>query len=181
MSPDGRSLYATSEVGSLSVIRVATAERRPSQSVISTVPSGCNPTRVASSPDGTTVWVADRGGDQLLAFSAAKLRTDPAHSQLAAVQVGEAPVGLALIKSGRELVVADSNRFETPGAVAQLTLVSAAAALAHHPALRGTISTGTFPREMALEPSRPTLLVGNFGSNQLEAVDLRRPPLTNPR
>jgi DNA-binding beta-propeller fold protein YncE len=176
VSPDGRWLYATSETGSLSVIRVATAETRPSQSVISTVPSGCNPTRVASSPDGTTVWVVDRGGNRLLVFSAAKLRTDPARSQLATVQVGEAPVGLALIKGGREVVVADSNRFNTPGAVAQLTVVGAAAALAHHTALRGTISTGTFPREMALEPGRPALLVGNFGSNQLQAVDLRRLP-----
>ncbi len=176
MSPDGRWLYATSEIGSLSVIRVATAVSRPSRSVISTVPSGCNPTRVVPSPDGTTIWVADRGGNQLLAFSAAKLGTDPAHSQLATVQVGEAPVGLALIKSGRELIVADSNRFNTPGAVAQLTVVGASAALAHHPALLGTISTGTFPREVVLEPGHPTLLVGNFGSNQLQAVDLRRLP-----
>lgn len=176
VSPDGRWIYATSEVGSLSVIRVATAKSRPSKSVISTVPSGCNPTRAAPSPDGTTVWVADRGGDQLLAFSATKLRADPVHSQLAAVQVGEAPVGLALIKTGREVVVADSNRFGTPGAVAQLTVVRTAAALAHHPALLGTISTGTFPREITLEPRRSTLLVGNFGSNQLEAVDLRRLP-----
>jgi DNA-binding beta-propeller fold protein YncE len=176
VSPDGRWLYATSEVGSLNVIRLATAESRPSQSVISTVPSGCNPTRVAPSPDGTTVWVADRGGNQLLAFSATKLRADSAHSQLSAVQVGEAPVGLALIKGGREIVVADSNRFATPGAVAQLTVVRAAAALAHHPALVGTISTGAFPREMALEPTRPTLLVGNFGSNQLQAVGLRHLP-----
>ena len=49
VSPDGRWLYATSEIGSLNVIRLATAESRPSQSVIRTVPAGCNPTRVVSS------------------------------------------------------------------------------------------------------------------------------------
>ena len=176
VSHDGRWLYATSEVGSLSVIRLATAERRPSRSVESTVAAGCNPTRVVSSPDGRTVWVADRGGDQLLAFSASKLRDDPAHAQLAAVGVGAAPVGLALINGGREVVVADSDRFQTPGAVPELTVVRVAAALAHHRALVGTIPTGTFPREMALEPNGSTLLVGNFGSNQLEAVSLRHHP-----
>ena len=131
---------------------LVTAESRPSRSVIGTVAAGYNPTRVAPSADGTTVWVADRGGDQLLAFSATNLRADPAHSQLAAVQVGEAPVGLALVKGDRELVVADSNRFGTPGAAAKLTVVRTTAALAHHQALVGTISTGTFPREIALEP-----------------------------
>lgn len=176
VSPDKRWLYATSEIGSLSVIRLATAEHQPARSVISIVPAGCNPTRVAPSPDGHIVWVAARGGDQLLAFSATKLRTDPAHAQLAAVPVGATPVGLALINGGREVVVADSNRFQTTGAIAELTVVRAAAALAHHPALIGTIPTGTFPRELAVEPRHPTLLVGNFGSNQLEAVDLQKLP-----
>ena len=129
ISPDGRWLYATSEIGTLSVIRLASAERQPSRSVVSTVPAGCNPTRVVPSPDGRTVWVAARGSNQLLAFSSAKLRTDPAHAQLTAVGVGAAPVGLALINNGREVVIADSDRFQTPGAVAELTVVSIAAAL----------------------------------------------------
>ena len=72
--------------------------------------------------------------------------------------------------------IADSNRFATPGAVAQLTVVRTAAALGRYPALVGTISTGSFPPEIALEPGRPTILVGNFGSDQLEAVDLRHLP-----
>ncbi len=183
VSTDGRWLYAISEIapgsapeGSLSVIALATAERTPSRSVVATVTAGCAPVRVAPSADGRTVWVTARGSNQLLAFSATKLHADPTHSQLAAVQVGEAPIGLGLVNRGREIVVADSNRFGTPGARAELTVVRTAAALAHHPALLGTIPTGTFPRELALEPGHPTLLVGNFGSNQLEAVDLKRLP-----
>ncbi len=176
VSPDGRWLYATSVVGTLSVIRLSRAETNPSRSVKSTVPAGCNPSRVVPSPDGSTVWVAARGSDQLLAFSATKLRSDPAHAQLAAVRVGETPIGLALIKGGREVVVADSNRFTRPGAVAQLTVVRAAAALAHRHAVVGTIHTGTFPRELALEPGHRILLVGNYGSNQLEAVRVQGLP-----
>ncbi len=175
-SPDGRWLYATSEVGSLNVIRLATAERRPSRSVIRSVPAGCNPTRVVPSQDGRTVWVAARGSNEVLAFSATKLRSDPVRAQLAAVRVGEAPVGLALIDGGREIAIADSNRFQTPGAVAELTVIRTASALAHHPALVGTIAAGIFPRELAMEPRHATLLVGNFGSDQLEAVNLRNVP-----
>jgi DNA-binding beta-propeller fold protein YncE len=183
VSTNGRWLYAISEIapasapeGSLSVIRLATAERRPARSVVATVTAGCAPVRVTPTADGRTVWVTARGSDQLLAFSATKLHDDPTHSQLAAVRVGEAPIGLALVNRGREIVVANSNRFGTPGAAADLTVVRTAAALTHHPALLGTIRTGMFPREMALEPGRPTLLVGNYGSNQLQAVDLRRLP-----
>jgi DNA-binding beta-propeller fold protein YncE len=183
VSPDARWLYAASELapgsgtgGSLAVIRLATAERRPSRSVVATAPAGCSPVRVVLSSDGRTAWVAARGSNQLLAFSAAKLRTDPAHSQRAAVRVGAAPVGLALVNHGREVIVADSNRFDTPGARPELTVVRTTAALAHHPALLGTIPTGTFPRELTLEPNQPTLLIGNFGSNQLEAVNVRRFP-----
>lgn len=183
VSTDGHWLYAISEIaagsgpeGSLSVIRLATAERWPSRSVVATVTAGCAPVRVVPSADGRTVWVTARGSDQLLAFSAKRLHADPTHSQIAAVQVGEAPIGLALVNRGREIVVADSNRFGAPGAHADLTVVRTAAALAHHRALLGTIPTGTFPREMALEPGHPTLLVGNYDSHQLEAVDLRRLP-----
>jgi DNA-binding beta-propeller fold protein YncE len=180
VSPDGRWLYATSELaagarpsgfeGSLSVISLAKAERDPARAVIANIPAQCSPVRVVLSPDGGTVWVTARESDQLLAFSAAKLRSDPTHALLAEVRVGESPVGLALIDGGRRVVVADSNRFAAAGAHAGLTVVDAQAALAHRPALLGTIPAGSFPREMALEPDGETLLVGNFGSDQLEAV-----------
>lgn len=158
--------------GTLSVINVATAETDPARAVTATVAAHCSPVRVVVSRDGGTVWVTARESDQLLAFSATKLRSDPAHALLAAVRVGEAPVGLALIHHGRDAVVADSNRFRAAGAAAQLTVVNTASALAHRSALVGTIRSGLFPRELALEPDGNTLLVGNFGSHQLEAVDV---------
>lgn len=73
-------------------------------------------------------------------------------------------------------MVADSNRFSHPGDTAQRTVVRTAAALAHHPALVGSIHTGLFPRELLVEANHPTLLVGNYGSNQLEAVDIHALP-----
>jgi DNA-binding beta-propeller fold protein YncE len=186
VSPDGRRLYATSEVaarltaagsvGTVSVISIAQAASDPTRAVLSNVSAHCGPVRVVVSADGRTVWVTARESDQLLAFSAARLVSDPAHALLAAVRVGEAPVGLALIDGDRKLVVADSNRFGAAGAQTGLTVISATAALAHRPAILGTIRAGAFPRELDLEPNGRTLLVGNFGSGQLEAVAVDQLP-----
>lgn len=186
VSPDGRWLYATSEIGAhpaaehgdgtLSVIDLARAETRPAASVVSTVAARCSPVRVAVSSDGKVVWVTARESDELLAFSAARLRSDPAHALLAAVRVGEAPVGLALVDGDRRIVVADSNRFEADGATSGLTVVNAVAALAGRPAVLGVIPAGGFPRDMALEPGGRTLLVSNFASAQEEAVDVASLP-----
>lgn len=99
----------------MSVISVARAERGEAHAVVASVPADCSPVRVVVSADGSTVWVTARESDLLLAFSAARLIEDPAHALLAAVRVGEAPVGLALVDGGRWIVVAGSNRFTRRG------------------------------------------------------------------
>jgi DNA-binding beta-propeller fold protein YncE len=185
VSPDGRWLYATSEVeaqrpahrrgllgaqGTLSVISLSKAETGPAHSAVATVTAGCSPVRVVTSADGSTVWVTARESDRLLAFSAARLLSDPARSLIASVEVGEAPVGLALVDGGQRIVVADSNRFGFGGAASSLAVVNVAAALAGKPALAGYLRAGGFPRQMALEPDGRTLLVTDFSSGQLEVV-----------
>jgi DNA-binding beta-propeller fold protein YncE len=182
VSPDGRWLYATSEVaaggsasggqGTLSVISLDQAETDPASSVVSTVDAGCSPVRVITSAAGGVVWVTARESDRLLGFAAARLRTDPARSLIASVEVGEAPVGLALAGGGTRIVVADSNRFGAPNAASSLAVVSVPAALAGQPGLTGYLPAGGFPRQMALEPDGETLLVTNFSSQQLEAVSV---------
>jgi DNA-binding beta-propeller fold protein YncE len=154
----------------VSVIDVQRAETNPASAVVATAAAGCGTVRVAASPDGQVVWVTARESDDLLAFSASALRTDPRHALLARVRVGEAPVGLTLLDRGRYVAVVDSDRFNLPGATASLTIVDADAALAGKPALLGTVSTGLFPREIASEQNQMTLLVSNFMSGQLEAV-----------
>ncbi len=191
VSGDGRWLYATSELaagarpspsslkgaghgpyGTVSVIDARRAETDPASAVVATAPAGCGAVRVAVSPDGSVVWVTARESDDLLAFSATRLRSDPKNALLARVRVGEAPVGLALLDQGRYIAVADSNRFMLPGATAALTIVDTDAALAGKPALLGTVPTGMFPRELAVEPGGKTVLVTNFASGQLELIDL---------
>jgi DNA-binding beta-propeller fold protein YncE len=180
VSPDGRWLYATSEVapsaggdtGTLSVISLRRAETDPKASVVATVKAGCEPVRVITSADGRLVWVTARASDDLLAFSAARLLTDPARALIAIVRVGEAPVGLMLVGHDSRVIVADSNRFGVSGATSDLDVINVAAALCGKAAVIGHIPAGLFPREMALVPGGRTLLVTNYLSNQVEAVRL---------
>ncbi len=182
VSPDGRWLYATSEVeaqqtnvGTLEVISVAAAESDPAHAVVATVPAGCNPVRVITSASGGVVWVTARASDALLAFSADRLRTDPAHALLADVRVGEAPVGLAFARQGSLIIVADSNRFGAAKS-ASLAVVDVPDALADRAALVGYLPAGQFPRDTAASPGGGTVLVANYQSGQIETVNMAALP-----
>jgi DNA-binding beta-propeller fold protein YncE len=185
ISPDGRWLYATSELarepggaahGSLTVIDLRRAEIDPAHSVVAAAVAPCHPVRVAASPDGRTVWVAARTGNELLGFSVAKLLSQPRQALVAAVRVGEQPIGVAVVDGGRRVIIADSNLLDARGAIARLTVVDAGAALRGEPALVGAVRAGKLPSEIAVEPSGHTLLVNNSGSGQLEAVNLAQIP-----
>jgi hypothetical protein len=132
------------------------------------------PVRVALSASGAVAWVTARGGNALLAFKTALLVTDPVHAFVASIDVGPAPVGLALIHHDSEIIVADSNRFARGLSPQTLTLVDATRALMGRPALLGTLAVGSFPRELALDG--PTLLVTNYTSASLSLIDLSQLP-----
>jgi DNA-binding beta-propeller fold protein YncE len=156
------------------VIDVNAAERGSSRAVVSSVLAGSQPVRIAVSPTGSVVWVTARASNSLLAFSAHRLKTDPARALLATVKVGTAPVGLATFDHGSRIIVADSNRFDASGAHAALTIINTRAALAHDPAVIASVPSGLFPREIAIDPRHDIALVANFGSDQLETVRLGR-------
>jgi DNA-binding beta-propeller fold protein YncE len=193
LSGDGRWLYATSQAGAppgaapggrplaadegtVSVIDVAKAVSDPGRAVVSVLAAGCNPVRVISSTDGTTLWVSARASNMVLGFSSAKARTDPQHALLARVQVGPAPVGLALVRNDTRLIVANSNRFSVPGSSANLSVVDTAAALGGRPAVLGVVPSGEFPRQFSLGPDGRVLLVTNYASDELQAVDVTTLP-----
>ena len=184
-SPDGRYLYVVSGLagvalqsgmGTLAVVDMHKAESSPGTSVVKVRNAGCGPARVITSADGKDVWVTAGGGNALEAFSAANLLSDPRHALIARVAVGEIPLGLALIKNGTRMVVADSDRDNIDGAAPDLAVINVSRALAGEPALVGTIKSGGAPRQFALEPNGKTLLVTNTGSGQVEAVDVGRLP-----
>ncbi len=178
ISPDGRFLYATSEVatpsgqeGTLTTVDLHRAEVDPSRSVVSTVWAGCSPVRVVATK--SSVYVTARGSDDLLEFSAPALASHPASALVGKVAVGEAPVGVALVEHGTRIVVADSNRFEVGGAEANLAVISDRGSSL---ALEGYVGAGDFPRDMAVSRDGATLVVSDYGSGDLEQVAVRTLP-----
>jgi len=176
ISPNGRYLYATSEVaagtgtgteGTLSTIDLRRAETQPSRSVVSTVWAGCSPVRVVAT--SSSVYVTARESDELLEFSATDLTSQPASALIGQVEVGEAPVGLALANHDGTVMVADSNRFGANGATSNLAVVRAAKTSLQ---LVGYVPAGDFPRDMAISPDGTTIVLSDYGSGQVEEVDV---------
>jgi DNA-binding beta-propeller fold protein YncE len=186
LSPDGARLYVTSELspegariygsglhslsgGALAVIDVARAERMPATSVVGEELTGCQPVRVALSPDGTVAWVTVRGSNTLQAFDTHRILTDPRHALLATVVVGSEPVGVLLIDGGNYALVTNSNRFAAQQTSQTVTVVNTQRALAGQPALVGNLLVGIFPRDVTLIGD--TVVVDNYGSDSLSLID----------
>ena len=155
---------------------MAKAEKKSGQPIVQKVDAGCAPGRVMPATDGKHVWVTSARGNALLAYSAAKLISDPTHALIARVALGQAPLGMEPVNDGKQIVIADSNRFKVPGAASNLAVVDVSKALARQPALVGLIKSGTTPRQLTLESNGTTLLVTNTDSGQVQAVDISHLP-----
>jgi DNA-binding beta-propeller fold protein YncE/tRNA A-37 threonylcarbamoyl transferase component Bud32 len=178
-SPDGHYVYVASGLatpasasgqGSLTVIDTLKAERAPASSVVRVVKAGCGPDRVAISKDSRDIWVTVGGSNALVAYSAAKLLTDPRHALIARVAVGELPLGLVFFDHGNRLLVADSNRDQLAGRAANVALVNVPDALHGKPALLGTAGSGAGAGQVTLYPGGKTLLVADTGSGQVQVI-----------
>src|SRR6266851_751540 len=172
VSPDGKTLYATNFVqnspvvpGKLTVIDIAKltsqnlAQNHLNSAIVGTVPAGCNPARIAVTPDSKTVWVTARQSNYLLGYSASRLRTDPANALIAKVHVGQWPIGLILVNGGSRIVVSDNDGTNPPQTAHNLAVVDPS--LAGTQALLGYIPSGFTPREFALSPDGKFLYVTN--------------------
>jgi DNA-binding beta-propeller fold protein YncE len=139
--------------------------------VLKTVPAGCGPARVVVSRDSQDVWLTAGGGNAVVAYSAAKLLTDPRHALVARVAVGARPAGLVFYDHGLRLMVANSG----PGA-ASAAVIDVPQALAGRPALLGKVKSGATPSAVALYPGGKTLLVTDAGSGQVQIIRVARLP-----
>jgi DNA-binding beta-propeller fold protein YncE len=173
MTTDGTRLYVVSLTGKLAVLNLNEAETDPANSVVTTVRDGCGSARALYSGNGKVIWVTARQSDALLAFSAAKLQTDPAHALVARVQVGETPLGETLIDHGTLILVADSNLNHLASVRSSLAVVSTANALSgKKTALLGYLPVGPVLRQFAVEPGGHVVLVTVQGAGRLEAVNI---------
>jgi DNA-binding beta-propeller fold protein YncE len=122
----------------------------------------------------SSVFVTARASDELLDFAASELLSNPAAALQAKMQVGEAPVGLALVNGDHLVVVADSNRFLQDASTSNLAVVSV------NPngelQLVGYLPTGSFPRDMVVSPNGKDLLVTDYDSGLVEEVNLATLP-----
>ncbi len=183
-SPDGKYLYVTSFMGGpsgqglLNVLSLPKAETSPASSVIAQVSAGCNPARIAVSSDSSTVWLTTRQSNTLLAFSAAKLASTSTASKaiIAEVPVGQTPIGLALVKGGSRIVVADTDLNAVGPSNDNLAVLDTAKALAGKAAVLGYIPSGLMPHEMTVSPNGMFLYVTDVGSAQIQVVDLSKLP-----
>jgi DNA-binding beta-propeller fold protein YncE len=183
VSQDSERVYVTNygaagPHGQLWLIDAARAEQGAGRSAVRAhVAAGCQPVRVALSPDGSTAWVTALQSNALLAFDTAELQSHPSRALRAVVPVGSEPGGLLLVDNGRVALVNNSNRGLVPGTGSStpqtVAVINTAAALAHRTALVGAIPAGLFPRDISYDPATGQVLVANYSSGDIE---LFRPP-----
>jgi DNA-binding beta-propeller fold protein YncE len=152
--------------GAVIVIDVAKARTDPEHSIVTKAHAACNPVRLAISEKGDRAYVTARKTNAVLAFDTEKLVTDPDHAQVGSVEVGTAPVPIIVI--GDRVIAGNSNRFGTAGSGDQsLTVIDRLKMQAI-----GNIPAGQFPRDLIVSPDGKTLLLANYGSSTVQAVNL---------
>jgi DNA-binding beta-propeller fold protein YncE len=162
--------------GAIHVVDVARAIRNPATAIVANVRAGCSAVRLIVSPKGDRAYVTARNSNALLAFDIAKLRSDTLHALVGRVPVGPAPVGVAVVNAGRQIIVTNSNRFAGAGDQQTLTVIDAAKVASGDKAIVGAIPAGAFPREMRVTSDGRTLILTNFGSRSISMIDLARIP-----
>ena len=162
---------ANHPMGAIVVIDMKRATSDPSKSVLRRVPAGCNPVRVVASQTGR-VYVTARGSNALLAFTERELTGTGPDPKAAQVAVGTSPVGVALIDGGRQIVVANSDRFNTGAAAPSLYVMASAGVGVSSTSAFGMMPTRGFPREIRATADGHSLLVTNFSAGTLQIVDL---------
>jgi len=185
-SPDERFLYTTSQAampdwdwptvcdaeqasnpakhphGAVLIIDVTMARKDPSHAVTARVEAGCNPVRLALSPDGRRAYVTTRKDNAVLVFETAKFE------KIATIPVGTAPVPVAVIQGGAKVLVGNSNRFSA-GEAKNPESVSIIDARTNKAV--GTLPAGAFPRDIVLSPDKRTIYIANFGSKAIDVWD----------
>lgn len=188
-SPDGRWLYATSEVaprtagldatckpetkdaqmhppGLLFRIDVAKAASEPRRAVQKAVAAGCNPVRVAVAPTGDAIWVTARGSNALLEFRASDLLATSGKSGHASFAIGSSPVGVAVRPDGKQVWATLSARF---GDAAAGQLAGLALADGVPEKLLKAPASG-FPREVSFLPDGRTLMITLYDDERIELI-----------
>lgn len=162
--------YPQGVVAVLDVQRAITPSQEP---LVAQAAAGCNPVRLAISPDGRTAYVTARTDNELRVYDTGKLLSN-SQEPPNRIPVGSTPVGVTTLKNGQWIAVTNSNRFGASNAPPSMTIIDAAKVTLGRSAVVGTLPTGAFPREMSVTMDQRTLLLTNFDSKTLAVIDVAR-------
>jgi YVTN family beta-propeller protein len=161
--------------GAIVVVDFAHAKTDPANSVLAKIPAGCSPVRLALSPAGDRAYVTARNSNALLVFDTEKLLSGGFGARIASIPVGSSPVGVIVVENGAKVIVTNSNRFAGNENDRQtLAVIDSGKITSGAGAVVGSIPAGAFPRELHATSDGRTLLLTNFNSNTLQAIDLSR-------
>lgn len=167
--PDGSNcpiVTSPGAVGTLDVVDISMAVSNPAGSVAAEIPAGCSPTRVILTHKNKIAWVSARDENNLLAFNAIDIISNPSALPLSTVPVGIAPDGVQPFSNGRFYAVANTNRFDScPGAGGTVSILKVGKGL--YTKTVGTFDAGAFPRQWARSPNGKLLYLTEFGSDIL--------------
>ncbi len=155
--------------GAVITLNTAAAEAGSDRAVAGIAAAACSAVRLKLSDDGARAYVTARASGEVVAFDTAGLPGKVSRSPATTAPVGPSPVGIT--GDGDHLFVALSNRFKQGQGESSVVIVDPQTL-----AVTGSIPAGVFPREVTVTPDHRWLFISNFGSNDLEQVDLKAVP-----
>ena len=132
----------------------------PSQTAVTSITVGTQPIDVAVSPDGSSVWVANRGdnlGRCIGGCTVSRISTTT-NAVTATITVGTAPRGVAVSPDGSSVWV--TNTFDDT--VSRINTTTNA--------VTDTITVGTSPRGVAVSPDGKSVWVTNYGDGTTDGT-----------
>ncbi|MDW5549607.1 PKD domain-containing protein [Methanosarcina sp.] len=139
--------HVATDEGAISVIDTAT------NTLKATVPVGSLPAGVAVSPDGTKVYVANRGSNTVSVIDAAT------NTVTATMDVGSGPNGIAVNPDGTKVYV--TNMYSDT-----VSVIDAATNT-----VTTTVNVGSYPWGVAVSPSGTKVYVSSTGSDTVSVID----------
>jgi len=155
--------------GAVITLKAAAAEAGAGRAVVGIAAAGCEAVRLRLSDDGAKAYVTARGSGEVVVLDTASLPGKLSRVAGMTAPVGPSPVGIT--GDGKRLFIALSNRFKQARGASSVVVVDPQTL-----AVTGSIPAGVFPREVTITPDHHWLFISNFGSNDLEQVDLKTVP-----
>jgi len=163
--------------GAVYVVDVARAAREPERSVLTVTRAGCDPVRIALSPDGDRAYVAVRSDSALLVFDGRRLVRDSAGTLIGRVRTHAGPVGVVVFDRGRRIAVANALRFTgVTGDDETVAVLSASLIGTGTTPVLGAVKAGGGHVDLELSADGRYLLVPNYEGQALTLLPVSALP-----